>query len=249
MRSALSAKPDLIVHTAAIRDIEACEANLASAMAVNASGAQNVALAANMCDCSIVHISTDAVYDGVKTEPYTELDAANPVNVYGRSKLVAEGLVMAAGTRHFILRVPLLFGSRGSRSKNALYKMIMELRSGQAVRASVDQTCNPSYTRDIAQAILRIVGTQHWGLYLLCNDGHATRYEHALMVARLVGAPDSQVVPASMTERPTRRPRNTTMDCSRAHTTFGISIQPWHSALRQCIEEMGFSAALSRLGC
>lgn len=141
IESALSAKRDLMVHTAAIRDMEACEANPASAMAVNAFGAQNMALAANMFDCPIVHIGTDAVHDGVKNVPYTELDSTNPVNVYGRSKLRAEGLVMAAATRHFAPRVLLLFGARGSRSKNARYKMIVGLRSDQVVRASVRIRC------------------------------------------------------------------------------------------------------------
>lgn len=236
-----NASPDLIVHTAAIRDPDVAEADPARAYLVNSAGSRHVALAAELAGCPMVHISTDAVYDGEISGCYTEFHSTNPVSVYGHSKLAAEREVVATCLRHFILRIPVLFGATGPACSNTLLIAASRLRAGQTIRAAAEQICNPTYASDLAGAIAEIARTEFYGTYLVSNSGHTSRYTYMKRFAQLINADTSLVEPGSIHEKAARRTRNTSLDCTLLHRTFGISLRPWETALEDCVRRLGLA--------
>lgn len=258
------AEPDFIVHCAAERDMDAAERNPGNAYMVNYFGTWNVALAAGICDCVMVFISSEAVYDGEKDAMYTEDDPTNPLNAYGRSKVMAEEEVKSLLDKYFILRVPVLFGAKGRADDNRILNTVSALRSGECITAPTDQWTSPTYARDVAMAIgcmTRTSGGRHhvlschevapqagacaetgYGVYAVANRGKASRYEFACKLAELAGCNRSYVRPGSREGKPARRGKNTALDCARLERTFGLALRPWEDALSECLKSMGLSS-------
>ncbi len=232
------AKPNLIVHCAAERDMDVAECNPKHAYMVNYFGTWNVALAARLCSCPMVLISSEAVYSGKKDTFYTEADQTNPINVYGRSKVGAEDEVKSLLDNYFILRVPLLFGAGGRRDDNRILNTVAALRSGECVTAPTDQWTSPTYTRDLAMAIGRMTRTSRYGVYVVANGGKASRYQFTCKLAELTGCDSSLVRPGSREGKPAARMENTALDCTRFEKTFGFALRPWEDALEDCLESM-----------
>ena len=257
------AEPDFIVHCAAERDMDAAELNPRNAYMVNYFGTWNVALAAGLCDCVMVFISSEAVYDGEKDTVYTEDDPTNPLNVYGRSKAMAEEEVKALLRKYYILRVPLLFGGKGRADDNRVLTTVSALRSGECVTAPTDQWTSPTYARDVAMAIGRMTRTSGdgpralsrrvvracagaraetgYGVYAVANRGKASRYEFVCKLAELAGCNRSYVRSGSREGKPARRGKDTALDCARLERTFGLALRPWEDALNECLKSMGLS--------
>ncbi|MDD2201499.1 MAG: NAD(P)-dependent oxidoreductase [Firmicutes bacterium] len=257
-------KPDFIVHCAAERDMDAAECNPRNAYMVNYFGTWNVALAAGLCDSLMVFISSEAVYDGKKDTMYTEDDPKNPLNVYGRSKAMAEEEVKSLLDKYFILRVPILFGGKGRTGDNRILNTVSALRSGECVTAPADQWTSPTYARDVAMAIGRMTRTPDdghgllachgvaprrgaspetgYGVYAVANKGKTSRYEFVCKLAELAGCKRSYVRPGSREGKPARRGRNTALDCACLERTFGLDLRPWEDALSECLKSMGLSS-------
>ncbi|HOL50637.1 MAG TPA: NAD(P)-dependent oxidoreductase [Bacillota bacterium] len=255
------AQPDLIVHCAAERDMDAAERDPKAAYMLNTFGTWNLALAARLCDCKMVFISSEAVYSGEKDAPYTESDLAAPLSVYGWSKLAAEEEVKSLLERYFILRVPLLFGAKGHSDNNRILNFVRALRSGKCVTAPIDQWTSPTYARDVAMAIgcmtrswaggrrvsccfsngssERTRAQSEYGVYVVANQGKASRYEFACKLAELASCDGSLVRPGSREGKPARRTKNTTLDCARLKRDFGFALRPWEDALSECVQSMG----------
>lgn len=258
-----NAKPDLIIHCAAEREMDAAERNPKATYMLNTFGTWNIALAARLCDCPMVFISSDAVYDGEKGTPYTESDQTAPLSVYGRSKALAEEEVKSLLDRYFILRVPLLFGAKGRSEDNRILRAVNALRNGQCITAPTDQWTSPTHARDVAMVIGRMTratgdecstlpghpdasceGTQagdEYGVYVVANRGKASRYEFACRLAELAGCDRCLVHPGSRKGKPAKRTKDTALDCTRLERTFGLALSPWEDALEDCLESMGLS--------
>jgi dTDP-4-dehydrorhamnose reductase len=175
--------PELIVHAAAIADVDTSEENPALARLVNVEGTRHVARAARRAGAGLVYISTDAVFDGAKGAPYVETDPVNPVSEYGRTKVAAEGIVRELEA-HWIIRVSVLFGPGKT---NFVEKALRRIARGEPAVAASDQLGAATYTLDAARAIRALVERGARGTFHVSNQGQCTREELAREAARLAG--------------------------------------------------------------
>jgi len=164
--------PDAIINCAAKTDVDACEDDIEDAVAVNAYGPMNLAFAAKGADVPFVHISTDYVFNGTATEPYTEADIPHPISVYGETKLEGERRAIATYPQICILRVGWLYGEFGH---NAVDWIMEGLRSGSPPALFVDQFGTPTPTYYVAQAIDLVLKTKLSGLFHVAPAGHCSR--------------------------------------------------------------------------
>ncbi|KUO72638.1 MAG: hypothetical protein APF77_07300 [Clostridia bacterium BRH_c25] len=233
-----AAAPKLIIHSAGFRLVDDAERNPDMTYRINILGTKNIALAAAKLDIPMVYISSDSVFDGETAIPYNEFSRTNPVNVYGYSKLMGEEQVKTATIKFFIVRVPLLFGALGRKDSNYIYIMKNKMLAGEKLEYTTDQLCSPTYTKDAAAAIEKMVKTDYYGTYHICNEGIASRYDFYKKCAELMGLDTKQLVPIEQKEKLARRPKNTIFNGLAFQSTFGIEMRNWQAALRECIEEM-----------
>ena len=230
-----------IVNCAAYTDVERAEQEPETAERINRMAAANLAAAAARCDATLVHISTDYVFDGSGNVPYREQDATAPLGVYGRTKLAGEREVLASGCRHLILRTAWLYSPFG---KNFCKTMLRLTAERPEVRVVFDQVGTPTYAADLAGAVTGILARgedrMHGGLYHFSNEGVCSWYDFAHEIARLAGHDACRVLPCHTDEFPTgvQRPRYSVLDKSKIKDTFGLRIPHWRDALADCLERL-----------
>lgn len=239
--------PAVVVHTAGMTDVDACEREPDAAWKENVEGTRAVAAGCASSESCLVAVSTDYVFDGRQGRPYREEDPAGPVNHYGRTKLEGEREALGATSRVTLLRVSGLFG--GARA-NFVSTAIERLRAGQTVPVVTDQVNSPSYTVDLAQGIGRLLerlerepegagqgGPLHGPLHL-ANAGRATRLEVGEILADLLGASRDllQKTTWAALHRPARRPPQSELDCGRFARLVGEGLRPWREAVRAFVE-------------
>jgi dTDP-4-dehydrorhamnose reductase len=223
-------RPDLVIHAAAYTDVDGCEKDPERAFRVNAFGTQNVALAAQRAAATLLHISTNEVFDGTRRDLYREWDLPNPMSVYARSKAAGEQIVRdLLGGRFYIVRIAWLFGPGGT---NFVTKILAAAAQSPALRVAADEFGNPTYAPDLAAAIVRLTATGHHGIYHLTNAGFCSRYEWAREIMRLAGRPDMPIAPilAADWPRPSRPPLHAVL-ANTAAAGLGIALRPWQEAL------------------
>lgn len=209
VREAIEAeRPDLVVNTAAYHRVDECESDVERTFAVNAEGALNVARAATAVGAPIVFVSTDYVFDGHSSAPYTERCVARPLNVYGASKLAGEMLVAQANPQHYIVRASGLFGVAGASGKggNFIELMIRLAREGRPIRVVADEALAQTSTNDLAVAIRQIVQSDSFGIYHATNRGGLSWYHFARMIFDATGL-DPDLAPTSSREFGAKAPR------------------------------------------
>ena len=225
--------PDVVVNTAAFHKVEECEREPGRAFEVNALGALNVARACQALGARCVYVSTDYVFDGTKSEPYTEEDTPKPVNVYGASKLAGEHLVLQTCPDALVVRVASLFGGRGARGKgtNFVLTMLDRAHRGEPLRVVNDIRMSPTYTLDAAEAILQLIERGVVGVFHVVNEGRCTWYEFARKIVEISGL-EVPVEPVSHGAFPARarRPVNSSLATERL-AGLGIRLRPWTDAL------------------
>jgi dTDP-4-dehydrorhamnose reductase len=224
-------KPDVVIHAAAMTDVDGSARDPDAAYRVNALGTQNVALACRSVGCTMLYISTNEVFDGRKTEPYLELDAPNPINTYGRSKLAGETVVRDLLTRFYIVRIAWLYGKRG----NHFVRKIIRRADGQGhLRVVADEIGSPTYTEDVASAVRQLVQTGAFGVYHFVNDGVASRYDFAREILRLSGRGHIPIEPIKLADfsRPSTPPPYTPLR-NFSGAALGITLRPWQEALAE----------------
>lgn len=246
--------PDVVVNAAAYTDVDGAESEPEVARSVNATAPGVLAKEAARTGATIVHFSTDYVFDGAKGSPYTEEDDPAPLNIYGKTKLEGEEAVRGSGARYLILRTAWVFGLR---RPGFLCTMIDLFRSREEVRVVEDQVGSPTWCRTVAESTAQILhDLSHGkrrpaldllgGTYHLAAAGEATRFSFAESVrAHLTAASGGQtlavkrVVPASTEEfpRPARRPAYSALSSRRGEEVFGIRNPAWKQQLALCLEE------------
>jgi dTDP-4-dehydrorhamnose reductase len=232
--------PGVVVHCAAMTNVDACETDPEKAFAVNAQGAENVALAARESGAAMVQVSTDYVFDGEKGN-YREDDPTNPIQVYGRSKLEGEERVRAATPWHFVVRSAWIYGPGG---KNFLSKL-PDLAKTQAttqdgakrlpqegtITAVVDQRGSPTYAPDLAEGIAALVETLDYGTYHIVNQGNCTFAEFCEAAVEIMGAAlRVEHVTLADLGRPAPRPRDTSLLTPRWLDAGFEPLRPWREA-------------------
>jgi dTDP-4-dehydrorhamnose reductase len=188
MRTIVPLAPELIVNAAALTNVDACEREPERAYRDNALGPQSLALAARACDATLLHVSTDYVFDGTKGAPYDEIDAPNPVNVYGRSKLGGEEHVRRITPQHLIVRTAYVFGGGTDHLSRALGR----LREGEDVGGLADRVGSPTYVMHLAERLLPLALTGRFGTYHLAGPEPTTWFD-LVARARSIGGFDAAV--------------------------------------------------------
>jgi len=236
---------DVVINTAAFHKVESCEEDPERAFHVNALGTLHVARACAESGAKCVYISTDYVFGGEKEEPYTEEDCPHPINVYGSSKLAGEHLVQQTAPDALILRIASVFGQAGARSKggNFIEAILAKARAGEALRVVNDQWMSPTYTRDVAHLLDKLLEIGASGIFHATNQGKTTWYTFAREALKLVGL-DVPVEPISAASFPSkaRRPRNSALKSVRLEQKLGRGMRPWQEALRDYLKEKGYIA-------
>src|SRR5215471_16001757 len=224
--------PDAIVNCAAYTEVDRAERNPREALAANSWGPRALARAATSVDAVFIHFSTDFVFDGAITRPYTEDDAPNPRGVYAMSKLVGEWLA-AEAPRHYVLRVESVFG--GPKAKSSIDRILDGLLAGKEVRAFVDRTVTPSYVVDIVAATASLLANaQPYGLYHCVNSGWTTWAHLAREIARMVGLPNAHIteVPLADAGLPVPRPKFAALSNEKLKAA-GVAMPTWQDALQR----------------
>ena len=204
-----SQSSDVVVNTAAMHHVENCEQYPQKAFAVNALGARNLAIVTRDLGSSLIHVSTDYVFDGKKSEPYIESDTPVPLNVYGNSKLAGEYFVRTLNPKHFMLRTSALYGKQPCRAKGGLNfvdLMLKLARERGRVRVVNDEFVSPTATPDVARQIVALSASDAFGLYHATSEGSCSWYEFALEIFAVVGT-DVKLEIASPGEFPAKVPR------------------------------------------
>jgi dTDP-4-dehydrorhamnose reductase len=232
------ARPDVIVNGAAYNNVDGAEDHPVEALNANAFAARALARAAEMHGATLVHYSTDFVFDGRATAPYSEEDRPSPQSVYAASKLLGEWFALDA-PRAYVLRVESLFGRApgGGPAKGSVQGILNGLVSGSSPKVFEDRTVSPTYIADAARATrLLIESHAAAGLYHCVNSGCCTWLEFALELARQLGV-EPTVTPVRMADVPLRavRPRY----CALANEKLrqaGISMPAWRDALARFVQ-------------
>lgn len=234
--------PDIIVNTAAYTAVDKAEQEIDLALRANHIGAQNLAVICRKSQIPFIHISTDYVFDGTSGKPYHELDAANPVNMYGKSKWLGEEAVREQCEQAIILRVSGVFSEYGN---NFLRTMLRLAQEKKELRIVADQITCPTYAGDIAQAIFSLAKSlSHWGTYHFCNSNPVSWHQFALAIineARQHKNLSVEEVKAITTaEYPTaaKRPAYSVLDCSKISRDYGIVPPIWDVAVKQIVSTL-----------
>jgi len=234
-------RPNWIVLAAAYTDVDGCEGNPEHAFDVNCHGALNVATAAKQFASRLLFLSTDYVFDGAKTSPYTESDAPAPLSVYAESKLAGERLALARCRRAFVIRVCGLYGVAQSATAgrtNFVETMLRLAGQGHALRVVRDQVLTPSYTLDLAPKVWRVLARGAPGLYHLANAGQTSFYDFAREIFRLSGlTPSLTPVTAAEYGARARRPPYSVMARTRLAALGEDDLRPWQAALAAYLRE------------
>jgi dTDP-4-dehydrorhamnose reductase len=205
--------PEVVVNAAADNRVDAAEDDPSSAVAVNDVGVEALARACRDLDALFVHFSTDYVFDGRATRPYTEDDAPNPRSAYARSKLAGEKHAREIAPRHAVVRVAGLYAAGGSSTKGGSFvdRVVARARAGERLRVVDDQVTAPTWARDVAAAMGRLLprlarGEAPGGVYHVTNAGACSWYEFARTALELAGV-EARVEPIKTDDFEARAPR------------------------------------------
>jgi dTDP-4-dehydrorhamnose reductase len=227
------ALPDAIINCAAYNDVDGAEDHPVDALNANSFAVRALARAAAERDATFVHYSTDFVFDGTATRPYTETDPPNPRSTYAASKLLGEWFAVDA-PRSYVLRVESLFGraAGGGPSKGSVATIAKALEAGEEARVFEDRTVSPTYIIDAAKATLQLVEqSAPPGLYHCVNAGHCTWLEFARELARQLNV-EPRLVPVRMADLALRAARPLYCALSTAKlAAAGIVMPTWQDAV------------------
>ena len=233
-----SVRPDVVLHLAAATDVDRCQQEPDMAYHVNALGTQNLALACQALDVPLVYISTAAVFDGDKPDPYHEFDApGRPANFYGASKLAGERVVASLLRRYYIVRAGWMIGG-GPKDKKFVGKMTQLIRAGRTPLEAVhDKWGSPTYAKDLLQGIRALLETRAYGLYHMVNPGACTRYDMALAMRDALQRPDVEIHAVASDRFPLPAPRGRSE--AMRNLTLELSglqmMRPWREALHEYV--------------
>ena len=219
-------RPEWVINAAAYNDVDGAEKATDLAFAVNAAGPGYLAAAAARAGAEMAHISTDYVFDGRKGVPYTELDRADPLSVYGRSKYAGELQVLSAHPAGCVLRTAWLYGKYGA---NFVKAILSAADRGSPLKVVSDQVGSPTWTRHLAQAIAELIQTPARGLFHVANAGACSRFEFARAIVQ--GRVEVQPIGAADAARPAPRPANSALVSARWEAAGLRPLPAWETAL------------------
>lgn len=224
-------KPEFCINAAAYTAVDKAESEPEKAYAVNVTGAANLAEVCKEYDATLIHISTDFVFDGNKTTPYTEDDMPNPQSVYGKTKLEGEEEIKRIADKYYIIRTSWVYSQFGNNFMKTMLRLGRERDSLSVVN---DQTGTPTNAVDLAQALVSIVlsGKKKYGIYNYSNEGSCTWHEFAKEIFKVNNINiDLQPIPTTAYPTPAQRPHYSVLDKGKIKETFGLAIPNWETSL------------------
>ena len=238
---------DVIVNCAGYTDVEKAETEEERAFKANAEAVALLADAAKRCNATLIHISTDYIFDGRSCEPYGEDAEPAPLSAYGRSKLAGELAVRASGARYMIIRTSWLYSRYG---KNFVKTILKKSEEQPLLKVVSDQVGTPTYAGDLAEFILTLLEPENLektGTYNYTDEGVCSWYDLACEVCEMSGNL-CEVVPCETGEYPVKaaRPHYSVLNKSKVKKTFGIEIPYWKDSLRHCLSEIATSLRSSQ---
>lgn len=235
-----SLKPDIVINPAAFTNVDGCEKDSDLAFKVNALGARNLAIACEMIEAKLVHISTDYVFQGNGTEPYSEYDLPDPVSIYGKSKLLGENYVRDFCSRYFIVRIAWLYGYNGKNFVKTIMKAAKEKGKLDVVD---DQKGNPTNAEDLCYHILKLLLTEEYGIYHCTGEGQCSWYEFAKAIVEYANIPCKvNPITSENLQRAAKRPSFSSLDNRMLRATVGNEMRPWQEALKEFISHVKIEA-------
>lgn len=229
-------RPTMVLHLAAETDVEACELDPERAYATNHLGTFNVASACQAHDIEMVYVSTAAVFDGARPEPYSEHDTPHPVCIYAKAKFEGETAIASLLSRYYIVRAGWMFGGR-ERDTKFVGRIVRQCQQGEEVLAVSDRIGNLTSASELLKTIRALTDSRLYGVYHAVNGPPCTRYDIAIEVATLFGRA-SAVRAVSSAAFPTVAPRARSEALrSEKLERLGINtMRDWHTSLRAYIE-------------
>ena len=227
-----SQEPDIIINCAAYTNVDACEQNVDIAYKINAGGSLNLAQAASEVHAEFIHVSTDYVFNGFKTDgiSYREWDKTDPQSIYGKSKLMSEDLVLQNCNSSYVVRTSWLYGYEG----NNFVKTILNLaKNNEQIKVVNDQMGNPTSASDVAHHLLKLPFSKNYGIYHCTNQEICSWFDFAKLFVELSGI-KCQVIPCTTEEfpRPAKRPAFSALDNMGLRNTVGDEMRTWQEAIK-----------------
>lgn len=230
---------EVIVNCAAYTNVDRAESDIPTADLINNTAAGNLATAMKEVDGTLIHVSTDYVFQGDRNIPCREDWPTNPLGVYGKSKLAGEKSIEATGCRHIILRTAWLYSQWG---KNFVKTMQSLTASKDSLKVVFDQVGTPTFAGDLADAIAHIINTRQLdktGIYHFSNEGVCSWFDFAKVICELSGNTcDIQPCYSEEFPSPVKRPHFSVLDKSKLKSTFGIKVPYWTDSLKTCIKQL-----------
>lgn len=229
--------PDAVIHCAAYTAVDKAEEDVEKCMTVNAKGTEYIANICHELGIKMMYFSTDYVFNGEGTKPWSVDDEINPLNLYGDSKYQGEIAVKNNLEKYFILRISWVFGING---KNFVKTMINLSKNHSQISVVNDQIGSPTYTRDLAKLVAYMIVTDKYGVYHVTNEGTCSWYDFAVEIFKQSNI-DVNVIPVDSSEFPTvaKRPKNSRMDKSKLDENGFSRLPKWQNALQLYLKELG----------
>jgi len=235
--------PTIVINTASFNRVDECEEFPQQAIDVNAWGVRTLSQVCSDLGATLVHFSTDYVFDGRTNKPYTEKDSPNPLNVYGQTKLDGEHFIRGLIDKHFLIRTCGLFGEAGCWGKgyNFVDAMVRASEKNQSIQVVNNQTVTPTSTAELSERVIELIKTQEFGLFHMTNAGQCTWYEFAQMIFDLMGR-DVDLIPVDSDEYGSAavRPAFSVLDNSKARSLGLTPFSHWTKALEVYMKTKGY---------
>jgi len=229
---------DYCINCAAYTAVDNAEENIKLAREVNTIGAKNLAQACLKFKTTLVHISTDFVFNGESNKPYQENDKAAPISVYGRTKLNGELEISSILPQHFIIRTSWLY----SEFENNFVKTMLKLSATRNVLTIIsDQVGSPTYAKDLAKVVLSIIlsNKTDYGVYHYSNEGVASWYDFTKAIFEIKNINTKvQPIPSTSYPTPANRPYYSILNKEKIKNTFSINIPYWKTSLKNCLKQL-----------
>ena len=228
-------KPEFVILTAAMTNVDACEKEPLKANRVNATGPELVARSCRNAGARLVHVSTDYVFDGSKSRKYREDDVPRPISVYGMSKLAGERAVLSTLPQSVVARTAVLYGWSPLEDKgNFVTWVLKKLRAGEKATLFQDQWISPTFADDLANALLNLVENNASGIWHVAGPDCLDRPGCGRIIAKTFGLDEKLVlpVPSSSVSLPARRPKNSCLDVSKVEKLLNRKMVSFEDGLK-----------------
>jgi dTDP-4-dehydrorhamnose reductase len=233
-------QPDVVVNCAAYTAVDQAEDDISMAYAVNSHAVKNLAVLSEKLHYRLIHVSTDYIFNGLSTEPYSETQITDPRSVYGQSKLEGEIAVLYHCSNAIIIRTSWLYYESGKNFVNTILKHAFQQKNLKVV---YDQTGSPTYAGDLAAAILKIIETGKAGdgveIFHYANSGVTTWYDFALSIIRFAGLDVSvdPVLTGTLHQR-AKRPPYSVLNCEKIRTVYKVETPYWRDSLKKYMDKI-----------